>query len=79
PNKWNELTQENQETIRRSLQIPQNVQRCCTRCYDKLIIQVRQSQTTTQSIEEEEEDDDDEESSKIRSNMTDEQNSKRDD
>ncbi|CAF0787976.1 unnamed protein product [Rotaria sordida] len=86
PSKWNELTQENQEAIRRSLQIPQNVQRCCTRCYEKLIIQVRQRQTTTtttttQQIEEEEDDDDDDddESSKIQSTITDEQNLKHDD
>lgn len=56
------------------LEIPQNVQRCCTRCYDKLIVQVRQSQTTTRPIEEEEDDDD--ESSKLQSNPTNEQNSK---
>ncbi|CAF0926148.1 unnamed protein product [Adineta ricciae] len=77
PNKWNELTTENREAIRRALQIPANVQRCCTRCYEKLIIQVRQRQSTNLPNDGEE-DDEDEESSKNRSTVTDEQNSKQD-
>ncbi len=88
PSKWNELSKENREEIRRSLrklnfffflpkpiiklifslEIPSDVQRCCTRCYDKLIVQVRQRQTNP-TIEEEEDDDE--------SNMN--QNSKHDD
>ncbi len=51
-----------------SSEIPSDVQRCCTRCYDKLIVQVRQRQTNP-TIEEEEDDDE--------SNMN--QNSKHDD
>ena len=51
-------------------EIPSDVQRCCTRCYDKLIVQVRQRQTNSTIGEEEEEDDDE-------SNMN--QNSKHDD
>ncbi|CAF0840416.1 unnamed protein product [Adineta ricciae] len=42
PPKWNELSKEHQEEIRRLLQIPSEIQRCCPRCYDKLTIQVRQ-------------------------------------
>jgi uncharacterized metal-binding protein YceD (DUF177 family) len=61
------------------LEIPLNVQRCCTRCYEKLIIQVRQTQTTTPAMGEEEDDDDDDESSKNPSTITDEQHSKHDD
>jgi hypothetical protein len=86
PSKWNELSKENREEIRRLLrkfiflihqnpsfflfssEIPSDVQRCCTRCYDKLIVQVRQRQTNP-TIEEEEDDDE--------SNMN--QNSKHDD
>jgi hypothetical protein len=57
------------------IEIPLNVQRCCTRCYEKLIIQIRQRQTTTQSIEEEEEEEEDE----IQSNIADEPSSKHND
>ena len=53
------------------IEIPPNVQRCCTRCYEKLIIQVRQRQSTNLP-------NDDDESSKNRSIVTDEQNSKQD-
>jgi hypothetical protein len=56
------------------VEIPLNVQRCCTRCYEKLIIQVRQRQTTNQ-----EEDDDDDESSKIQSNSQEDGSSKHND
>jgi hypothetical protein len=69
PNKWNDLSKEHQEEIRRLLrkyfpkstscnklfsfsEIPPDVQRCCTRCYEKLILQIRERQTN------EEEDDD---------------------
>lgn len=58
------------------IEIPPNVQRCCTRCYEKLIIQVRQQQTT---ITQEEEDDDDDESSKTQSTNTDQQTIKHND
>ena len=92
PNKWNELTSENREMIRRSLrktkknkcqffstfflfhvEIPTNVQRCCTRCYEKLIVQVRQYENNNQQIEEEE-DDDEEESSKVKSTQVNQTN-----
>jgi DNA phosphorothioation-dependent restriction protein DptG len=35
-----------------SSEIPQEVQRCCTRCYDKLIIEIQQ-RSTSQTVEEE--------------------------
>jgi hypothetical protein len=60
------------------VEIPLNVQRCCTRCYEKLIVQVRQRQTTNQTMKEEEDDDDDE-SSKIPSTIINDQNLKQDD
>jgi hypothetical protein len=53
------------------VEVPIDVQRCCTRCYEKLIIQVRQRHTN-QTIEEE---DDDNDGSTITSN----QNSKHND
>lgn len=59
------------------IEIPPNVQRCCTRCYEKLIIQVRQRQSTNLPNDGEEDDEDDE-SSKNQSTVTDEQNSKQD-
>ncbi|CAF4024670.1 unnamed protein product, partial [Rotaria magnacalcarata] len=64
PSKWNELSNEHQEEIRRVLQILPNVQRCCTRCYDKLISEIRQRKTN-QSLGGGEEDDDNDESAII--------------
>lgn len=57
------------------LEIPSNVQRCCTRCYEKLIIQVRQRETSNR----EGEDDDDEESTKVPSNLKKDENLKHND
>ena len=70
------MTDDHREDIRRSLrkghactpidlivslpEIPQHVQRCCARCYDKLIGEVRQRQTN-QAVEEEDDDEDEEE------------------
>ena len=51
------------------LEIPQNVHRCCTRCYDKLSDFVRKKHMTMQSIEKD--DDDNNESTKISSIITD--------
>lgn len=48
------------DTIRSLPEIPQHVQRCCARCYDKLIVEVRQRQTN-QAVEEEDDDEDEEE------------------
>lgn len=53
------------------LEIPLNVQRCCTRCYDRLISEIRKRQSNQQL--EEDDDDNDEPASDAR------QSSKQDD
>ncbi|CAF1009587.1 unnamed protein product, partial [Didymodactylos carnosus] len=49
PSKWNDLSTEQRETIRRSLEIPVKCASCCARCYDKLIVQVKQAYTVQQN------------------------------
>jgi hypothetical protein len=93
PTKWNELTKENREAIRRSLRNFFLLFFCFNKFQKILFLEIPSNvqrcckrcyekliiQVRQRQTTTQEEDDDDDESSKIQSNITDEQNSKHND